>query len=811
MEYFKSSFKSVLGSSQSEEKDSYADTVERLVERIQSSTLLEDRRDACRALKALSRKYRIEVGAQGMNGLYQILQSDSSDTEIISYALETLCNITSPQPLEEEEKPAGDEKRWETVGEQFTEIFIKSPDNVGVVLSFLDEYSFRVRWPAVKLLSNLVTNKPKDIQEIILISPMGVSKLMDLLSDNREVIRNDTLLLLIQLTKGNANIQKIVAFENAFDRLFEVISEEGYADGGIVVEDCLLFMLNLLRNNASNQNFFKEGSYIQRLSPMFELPNNDQNCDNWLPQKVSNIYCMLQVIRSLVAPTNPTQVTASCQKIMYSSDILQALCKILMANGVPVNILTESINAVADIIRGNYSNQEFFSTIQAPCTPPREALVILLMSMVNEKQPITLRCAVLYCFQCFLFKNEFGQSKLIQTLLPSTVEQDTISTGQLLCAGLFSLDSVSNWFASVALSHSLIDNPVQRELMLKVMLTPSLGSTPVSLLSLITDLLQTNPKYQSKIGFLILLSTWLSHCPMAVNTFLEISSSVPYLTTQAGALENDENEELVHGLCAFLMGICLIFSDDSSTVFSRENLYQLIVKRIGIETFLDKLNDVSRHEMYSKASKHPQLYCKTSKELLLDYEFCRLFKILESMIVKAVTRRSDSNGDVINKEPNENIEQYKEMIRIQDRRLSELNDENMKLKEQLTRYVTDIDHLRQQVSELQEQNTELKLKELTLRNELSSTINSNTEKSEFQQVSTLEEKLKMSQSQIMELNEVISQLKRDQEDLLILMVDQEAKIEKYKLKLKELGNVVEDDDKEVQADQALILNGIPDV
>lgn len=142
--------------------------------------------------------------------------------------------------------------------------------------------------------------------------------------------------------------------------------------------------------------------------------------------------------------------------------------------------------------------------------------------------------------------------------------------------------------------------------------------------------------------------------------------------------------------------------------------------------------------MYSKASKHPQLYCKTSKELLLDYEFCRLFKILESkkvrikknnkylnildqknhmcwllftgMIVKAVTRRSDSNGDVINKEPNENIEQYKEMIRIQDRRLSELNDENMKLKEQLTRYVTDIDHLRQQVSELQEQNTELKLK-----------------------------------------------------------------------------------------------------
>lgn len=65
-----------------------------------------------------------------------------------------------------------------------------------------------------------------------------------------------------------------------------------------------------------------------------------------------------------------------------------------------------------------------------------------------------------------------------------------MSTGQLLCAGLFSLDSMSNWFAAIGLSHSLIDNPVQRELMLKVMLTPSISSAPVSFLSLITDLLQ---------------------------------------------------------------------------------------------------------------------------------------------------------------------------------------------------------------------------------------------------------------------------------------------------------------------------------
>ena len=43
----------------------------------------------------------------------------------------------------------------------------------------------------MKLLTILLTNQCKDVQEIILVHPMGVSKLMDLLSDSREIIRND--------------------------------------------------------------------------------------------------------------------------------------------------------------------------------------------------------------------------------------------------------------------------------------------------------------------------------------------------------------------------------------------------------------------------------------------------------------------------------------------------------------------------------------------------------------------------------------------------------------------------------------------
>lgn len=45
------------------------------------------------------------------------------------------------------------------LGERFTEIFIKKQENVGLVLDYLEEFDFQVRWPALQLLLLLLTNK----------------------------------------------------------------------------------------------------------------------------------------------------------------------------------------------------------------------------------------------------------------------------------------------------------------------------------------------------------------------------------------------------------------------------------------------------------------------------------------------------------------------------------------------------------------------------------------------------------------------------------------------------------------------------
>jgi hypothetical protein len=67
------------------------------------------------------------------------------------------------------------------------------------------------------------------------------------------MLRNEALLLLPAMLNGNADLQKIVAFSGAFEKLFEIIGMEGGADGGIVVQDVLTVVGCLLRFNVSNQ------------------------------------------------------------------------------------------------------------------------------------------------------------------------------------------------------------------------------------------------------------------------------------------------------------------------------------------------------------------------------------------------------------------------------------------------------------------------------------------------------------------------------------------------------------------------------
>jgi hypothetical protein len=574
-----------------------AETIERLCERVQSASLIDDRREALMGIKSLCKKYKLEVGTQAMPVLIEVLKTSRVDGELCCLALDTLNIVfnsdTSASTSVHDLQPhlsnqAGDVAANATsanlpadLANQFTEMFIKEQNNVLLLFDVLDEFDFSMRWSTVKLLNTIVRNQPSALQEIILQIPRGVSRLMDLLTDTREVIRNDCILLLTNLARTNANIQKIVAFESGFDRIMEIIESEGAADGGIIVEDCFQLLMSLLQTNYSNQSYFKEANYIKTLCKFFELGNNANSASSsselsstsslepnsaasWSMQKTTNFTLLLKLIRALVSPSNQQQLIIDCQRAYNTCGLLHRLCAMLMMPGVPAELLSEAIVTVGEVIRGNSSNQQLFGAVMVLQTRP--IVVILLMSMINEKQPFYLRCSILYCFQCYLYKNEKAKAEVVETLLPQQTNKqqipDQITTGQLLCAGLFSPnDSVANWLCATAIAHTINDNITLKEQLLRVQLAvnasmssssnqPANSSPPqsISLMQqcmsiLIDSTTSTNQnmpgvvhaaavassRFQTTVGIVMLMSTWLAGCSTAVNFFLSQQQNIPYV------------------------------------------------------------------------------------------------------------------------------------------------------------------------------------------------------------------------------------------------------------------------------------------
>ena len=147
----------------------------------------------------------------------------------------------------------------------------------------------------------------------------------------------------------------------------------------------------------------------------------------------------------------------------------------------------------------------------------------------------------MYCIQSYLYKNEQGQSQLIETLLPQQAstttneQQNSITSGQLLVGGLFNPEPISNWLCASVLSYAILDNKTQKEQLLRVQL--SLNAQQQQSISLMQHCVmlmqqytqnQSNQNYQTIVAILMFLSIWLVDNRPSVNQFLS-QNNVPYV------------------------------------------------------------------------------------------------------------------------------------------------------------------------------------------------------------------------------------------------------------------------------------------
>lgn len=276
-------------------KQSVGETITVLSGRLSSATLLEDRRAAILGLRSFAKDYPASVASGALRSLIESLSKDGEDVDTVKVVLETLLMLFNPN----QDSPEASEEIALWLADEFTQ----RQENVTLLLGFLETADFYSRLYSLQLLSAILSARTERTEDCVFNARLGISRLVAVLDERREAVRNEAISLLTYLTPANTEIQKIVAFENAFERIFAIIAAEGgLVEGDRVVEDCLILLANLLRLNASNQTAFRETGYVPQLSRLLESsyqpPKEGEEMASWAQQQGNrNIYALLAVIR----------------------------------------------------------------------------------------------------------------------------------------------------------------------------------------------------------------------------------------------------------------------------------------------------------------------------------------------------------------------------------------------------------------------------------------------------------------------------------------------------------------------------------
>ncbi|KAK9768561.1 Vesicle-mediated ER to Golgi transport protein [Basidiobolus ranarum] len=701
MSFWSDAFNVLTG--QAGQPQTASDTIMKLSDRVQTSTLIEDRRAAVMGLKGLCREYREEVGNNGIPGLIKVLSNDRGDVDIIKATLETLNILCTIQNKED----FGD------LGFKFTEDFLKEPETVTALLECLEEFDFYVRFNTIQLLNTLLSNESDRLQEFILAAPMGISRLVDLLDDRREIIRNEGLLLLTFLTQSNTDIQKIIAFENAFERLLEIISHEGGVDGGIVVQDCIHLIQNLLKYNVSNQTYFRETSCIQRIAPLLSPEKHGALAhyapveNSWSEQKNANAVSLLGLTRTLVVPNNMN--TSTNQGVIAQSGLLETIIGITLKSETPLSVKSHAFYALGDIIRGNSANQEKVanttsvvaptsvstadgnSTAEAPMSPPlpptpQSALLTMISYVIGKTKvdDLAVRHGATYVILCYLFDNIEGQIALGSTLVPppdnnpnSETTEKPQSPGSLLLSSLLEWEEAKEdpyqvWFGSIILSHILKGNSQCKSTASKITFGDvDQGEEIIPLVNMIAYSLTMASREGHAIrvitGYLTLLSVWAYESPETVSQFLSEGANLQYLMEQIS--QSHGVDVSIQGLSAFLLGILYEFDDDPESSFPREVLQPIILKRVGVDLFVNHINRLRESKSLQNSSGFEiemDANGQVVSDLLFDHSFVEFFKGNYELIQKSITvdpkAKSSKNKNSSPTISNDEAEFYKKTI-----------------------------------------------------------------------------------------------------------------------------------------------------
>ncbi|XP_021298977.1 golgin candidate 6 isoform X2 [Herrania umbratica] len=464
---------------------------------------------------------------------------------------------------------------------------------------------------------------------------------MDMLMD-REVIRNEALLLLTYLTREAEEIQKIVVFEGAFEKIFSIIKEEGGSEGGVVVQDCLELLNNLLRSSASNQVLLRETMGFDPLISILKLRGSTYS---FTQQKTINLLSALETINLLMMGGSEADPQKDSNKITNKTVLVQKkLLDYLLILGVesqwaPIAVRCSALRSIGDLVAGNPKNLDALSSKVLGEEPQVEPALNSILRIILRTSSMQEFIAADHVFKNFCEKNSDGQAMLASTLIPqpnsmahAPLEEDVnMSFGSMLLHGLALSESDGDLEtccrAASVLTHILKDNTQCKERVLRIELEapmPSLAA-PELLLHRIVRYLAVASSMKNKDGkpgysyvqpiILKLLVTWLADYPSAVQCFLD---SRPHLTYLLELVSNTSSTVCVRGLAAVLLGECVIYNKSSESGKDGFTIADAISQKIGLTAYFLKFDEMQKSFLFSSvkpAQSHKPLTRSTAASM----------------------------------------------------------------------------------------------------------------------------------------------------------------------------------------------------
>ncbi|XP_061357524.1 golgin candidate 6-like isoform X2 [Gastrolobium bilobum] len=529
-----------------------------------------------------------------------------------------------------------------------TDLLSREADSISLLLSLLEEDDFYVRYYTLQILTALVTNSPQRLQEAILAIPRGITRLMDMLMD-REVIRNEALLLLTHLTREAEEIQKILVFEGAFEKIFSIIREEGNSDGGVVVQDCLELLNNLLRSNASNQVLLRETVGLDSLISILKLRGSTYT---FTQEKTINLSSAIETIKLLLKGGSEADPGKDMNKQTNKTTLVQkkVLDHLLVlgveSQWVPVAVRCEAMRCIGDLITGDSKNLDLLASKVLGEEPQVEPALNSILRIILRTSSMQEFIAADYVFKSFCEKNADGQSMLASTLIPqpysmtnAPLEEDVnMSFGSMLLHGLTlgenDGDLETCCRAASVLSHILKDNLQCKERVLRIEIEApmqSLGAPEplmhrmVKYLALAYSIKSKDKKFSASGNsyvqtiILKLLVTWLADCPGAVHCFLDAR---PHVTLLLELVSNLSETVCIRGFAAVVLGECVIYNKSTDSRKDAFAIVDIISQKVGLSSYFLKFDEMQKSFIFVsvESSLTHKLFTRSSAASMADVE-----------------------------------------------------------------------------------------------------------------------------------------------------------------------------------------------